>query len=400
MQMAQKKNLSFSIILLLALMTALDAIAIDMYLPAFAEISVYFDVHAEKVQQSLSVFLIGLAIGQVIYGPLLDRFGRRNIILLGLALFGGGSMLAVFSSDFSLFMTGRLIQAVGAAAGLVAPRAIIADTSDTQQSAKIYAILMQVTTIAPIIAPLLGAQIVAYFHWKSIFYFFTLLSVIIIGIVILILPETLHKQYRTPLQFSAIARNYWTQIKNIAFMRYCIAGGFLLGAFFSYLGNAPYIFINHFAISPTHFSYIFAFNAIGFIITGYLSILLLKRFTPNNIMTAGLLIFITFGIVLLGLTQFNPDISLPTYLALLAGCIWSTGLIFGNMAALTMSHSPAELGGVSSSLFGFLNYLLGSLIGLLVSLLPVSILNTPLIIVICGILTLLFCYKVRSSQLS
>lgn len=393
MNSIQKKILGMPLILLLALMTALDAFAIDMYLPAFSEIAVHFNVHAEKVQQSLSVFLIGLAIGQVIYGPLLDRFGRKSMSIVGLTLFGVGSLLAIFSNNFSLFMTGRLIQAVGAAAGLVAPRAIIADTSNTQQSARIYAILMQVTMIAPIIAPLLGAQIVSHFHWQSIFYFFTILAIITITIIMLILPETLPKHHREPLQLKSILLSYWSQIRNIAFMRYCLAGGFILGAFFTYLGNAPYIFITHYAMSSTHFSYIFAFNALGFIFTGYLSILLLNRFTPNAIMIFGLTMFILLGTLLLVLTHINPSIGLSTYLTILAGCIWSTGFIFGNMAALTMSHSPEKLAGVSSSLFGFFNYLLGSFVGFLISLLPISISNTPLAIASSGIIALLLCYK-------
>ncbi|MEG2632888.1 MAG: MFS transporter, partial [Comamonas sp.] len=144
---------------LLAMITALDAMAIDMYLPAFPAVAQELGASAGKIQQTLSVFLVGLALGQGLYGPLLDRFGRRWPLLIGLGVFVLGSVLAALAPSVEWLLFARFLQALGAAAGLVAPRAIVSDVCSVQESARVFSVLMQVMMIAPILAPVVGSYL-------------------------------------------------------------------------------------------------------------------------------------------------------------------------------------------------------------------------------------------------
>ncbi|WP_436897763.1 multidrug effflux MFS transporter [Acinetobacter gyllenbergii] len=383
-------KISWSLLLLLSLFTALDALAIDIYLPAFPLLAESFATSPGHIQLTLSVFLIGLAIGQGLYGPLLDRFGRRKPLLIGIAIFILGSLFTAIAPSIEWLLAARFLQAIGASAGLVVPRAIISDACDAKTSAKNFSILMQVMMIVPIIAPLFGSLILRIGSWHLIFYTLAILGAILWLWGNHAIPETLKPQYRQPLQFAAIRTSYQALALNKGFMAYTLAGGFILGGFFVYLSQSPFIFIQHYHIHNESFSSLFAANAVGLIILGQVSILLLKRWTAQQLLVLGLCIFSGASFILMLSVSFY-HLNLWQYIVLLGLSIWSTGFIFGNLTALTMQQSPQHLTGAASSLMGLLQYAFASLIGFIVSLFEINISLLPASLFICGGIALGLC---------
>jgi MFS transporter, DHA1 family, multidrug resistance protein len=381
----QNPKIGFSLIVLLAMLTALDALAIDIYLPAFPEIAKSLSINLSEMQQTLSIFLIGLAVGQGIYGPLLERFGRKLPLLIGVVIFIIGSLMASFATSLELLLSARFLQALGAAAGLVTPRAIISDLCNEQDAAKNFSILMQVMMVAPIVAPIVGSYLIQHSSWHIIFYTLAGLGTILLFWSIRSLPETCAPEKRQALDFKNIFSSYRLICTNQAYLYFTLASGFLFGGFFFYISNSPYIFIQHYQLSTSHFSYLFAFNAFCFILIGQVSIWLLNKFwSPYKILKLGLSIFLLATMWLCISTLFRQP-SLIEYISILGSAIWSTGFLFGNLTALAMQQAENHLTGVASSFMGLIQYALGAMIGFIASLMPEHISILPATLSLCGL---------------
>lgn len=376
---------------LLAMITALDAMAIDMYLPAFPAVAQELGVSAGRIQQTLSVFLVGLALGQGLYGPLLDRFGRRWPLLIGLGIFVLGSVMAALAPNVEWLLVARFLQALGAAAGLVAPRAIVSDVCTVQESARVFSVLMQVMMIAPILAPVIGSYLLGHGGWRMVFWTLAVVGALGAAWGLRAIPETLAREKRAPLQAGAIVRSYLLQCRNRAFMAYTAAGGFILGALFIYISIAPFVLIEHFGMTPAHFSYFFAANAVGVVAAGQLSIVLLRRqWSEQAILVLGIAVHALAGLVLL-LAVLLGWAPLPLYLGLLGLSIWPLGLVFGNLTALTMAQA-GDQAGVASALMGLLQYLMGAALGLVAALVAPGLVPLPTAIMVCGALAGACCW--------
>lgn len=380
----QTHKMSTSFIILLSLLTALDALAIDIYVPAFPVLATSLQVSTSQIQQTLSIFLVGLAVGQGLYGPFLDRFGRRIPLLIGLIIFILGSLLAAVATSLELLLFARFLQAIGAASGLVTPRAIISDICNEQDAARHFSVLMQVMMVIPIIAPLVGSQLLNYGTWHIIFYTLALLSFMLLVWSSISVPETLALSNRQPLNLKNIFKNYYLLCRNKSYFSFTLAGGFLLGGFFFYISNSPYIFIQHYSVSPEHYSYLFALNALCFIIFGQLSIWLLNRgWSAYQVLKLGSIILMFFTLMLSLVTLLYTP-SLWVYTLLLTMVISSTGLLFGNLTALTMQQVQHHLAGIASALIGLLQYSFGAVIGFIASLATENILVLPVTLLICA----------------
>ncbi len=378
------------LIILLASLSALVAAAIDMYLPAFPTVATSLDISEGQVQQTLTVFLIGLGIGQGLYGPFLDRFGRRPPLLIGIGLFTIGSLAAALTTSFEGLLIARFLQAIGAAAGSVASRAVVTDTCDPQSSARIYSMLMQVMMIAPITAPMLGGLILLYGEWHLIFWALALFGVISGLFTIRLLPETLPVERRVPLSMRSIVRNYAIQISNPSFLFYTLATSCTLGCLFIYINNSPFIFINMFDLTPNQFSYIFAANAIVMIAISQINLRLLKLYSVTRILFIGLGGFIAIGLALLGLVQFGWE-ALWSYSILLGLGMAMLGLITGNLTAVTMAHTQQHAG-IASALMGFMQFLLAATIGYIASIVAAPSLYTmPIALLALGLIAMGLC---------
>jgi len=376
---------------LLAMITALDAMAIDMYLPAFPSVARELGASAGQIQQTLSVFLIGLALGQGAYGPLLDRFGRRWPLLIGVGIFVLGSVLAALAPSVEWLLIARFMQALGAAAGLVAPRAIVSDVCTVQESARVFSVLMQVMMIAPILAPVVGSYLLSHGGWRMVFWTLAVVGTLGAAWGLRAIPETLPRDKRAPLHARAILRAYALQCRNAGFMAYTLAGGFILGALFVYISVSPFVLIEHFGMTPQHFSYFFAANAVGIVAAGQLSLWLTRRWGEQRVLLAGIAVHALAGLALLLAVQMGWA-SLGVYLALLGLSVWTLGLVFGNLTALTMAQA-GEQAGVASALMGLLQYLMGAVVGGLVTLAAPGLVPLPAAILVCGVLAWLCCWR-------
>lgn len=354
----------WSLVALLAVLSAFDAMAIDMYLPAFPAIRGELRITDAAVQASLAVFLGGLAVGQLAYGPLLDRFGRRAPVLAGSALFVVGSVLAASADGLTALLAGRLLQALGAAAGVVAPRAIITDTHDEAQSARLFSLMMQVFMVAPVAAPLLGAWLVQHGWWRGIFW---LLGVFGLGSLLWCwhaLPETLPRAQRQRQDLGLIIRGYARLLANRPYLLNTLAGAFLLGSLFGYISGAPFVLIDGFGLSPQAFGAVFAGNAVALIVAGRINDHLLARLGAARLLGAALWLHAAAALALLAVVLLLPPAAakLP-FIAALALVVGSLGLTFGNATALTMDCARDQVG-YAAAMMGVLQYALGALSGL------------------------------------
>lgn len=386
----QGASIGMALVVLLAMLTALDAMAIDMYLPGMPAIGLEFDISAGEVQQTLAIFLIGLAFGQGLYGPLLDSYGRRVPLLAGVLLFVLGSIVAALAPSIEWLMAARFLQALGAAAGLVAPRAIVADRCNVNESARIFSVLMQVMMLAPILAPVLGGYLLQHGGWRSIFWALAALGMIGVLWGLRSLPETLPAASRAPLRLRAIFSAYGRQLVAPVFMAYVLAGGFVLGALFTYISGAPFVFTQHYGLDPQQFSYLFASNAVCLVLFGAAANAMLKRgASEQRGMYIGLVLHTLAGA---GLWLAAGSLALPLwgYAALLTLAIGSLGLVFGNLTALTMAHAGPQAG-LASALMGMLQYLLSAVVGYVVSFAGTPLLSLPATVAICGGLAILCC---------
>ena len=375
---------------MLGLIVAVGPLSIDMYLPAFPTVAISLDISEGQVQQTLTVFLVGLGIGQGLYGPFLDRFGRRPPLLFGIALFTIGSLAAAMSTSFESLLVARFLQAIGAAAGSVASRAVVTDTCDPQNSARIYSMLMQVMMIAPITAPMLGGLILLYGEWHLIFWVLTGLGIFSGLFTIRWLPETLPVERRVPLSMRSIVRNYAIQISNPSFFFYTMATSCTLGCLFIYLNNAPFIFINMFGLTPNQFSYIFASNAMLMIAISQVNLRLLKLYSATQIVFVGLGGFMVIGTLLMSLVQLDWQ-ALWSYSILLGMGIAMLGMITGNLTAMTMAHTQQHAG-IASALMGFMQFVLAATIGFIASIIAApSLLTMPIALLVLGLAAMGMC---------
>ncbi len=324
------------------------------------------------------------------YGPLLDRFGRKPPLLIGIGLFILGSLFAALTTSFAGLLVARFLQAIGAAAGSVASRAVVTDTCDPQSSARIYSMLMQVMMIAPITAPMLGGLILLYGEWHFIFWLLAFFGIICAAFTVRLLPETLAVERRVPLSMRSIVRNYAIQLSNPSFFFYTLATSCTLGCLFIYINNSPFVFIEMFALSPTQFSYIFAANALVMIAISQINLRLLKFYSVRGVLFIGLGGFIVIGLLLLGIVQLGWA-ALWNYSILLGLGMAMLGLITGNLTALTMAHTQQHAG-IASALMGLIQFLLAATIGFIASISAAPTLYTlPLALLVLGISALGLC---------
>ncbi len=378
------------LIFLLASLSALVAAAIDMYLPAFPTVATSLDISEGQVQQTLTVFLVGLGIGQGLYGPFLDRYGRRPPLLIGIAVFTIGSLAAALTTSFEGLLVARFLQALGAAAGSVASRAVVTDTCDPQNSARIYSMLMQVMMIAPITAPMLGGLILLYGEWHLIFWVLAFFGVLSGFFTIRWLPETLPVERRVPLSMRSIVRNYAIQISNPSFFFFTMATSCTLGCLFIYLNNAPFVFINMFGLTPNQFSFIFAANALVMIGISQINLRLLKLYSATRILFIGLGGFMVIGLLLMSLVQLGWQ-TLWSYSILLGLGIAMLGMITGNLTAVTMAHTQQHAG-IASALMGFMQFLLAATIGFIASIAAApSLFTLPIALLVLGLAAMGMC---------
>lgn len=293
------------IVLILALLTALEPFSIDLYLPSFLEMSRYFNTSISNVQISLAIFLGGFAIGQLFWGPLADKYGRKKPILLSLIIFTLASIACIWVTKIEYLWLMRFFQALGGCAGVVISRAVVSDVFDKSKSLQVYGILMIIMGVAPIIGPVIGNVVQHYYTWKGVFILLGILGSITFLITLFFLPETAKIEHSKAEK--GVLATYNEILRTPKFWQFTLFLGLTNSVFMLFLGYAPQIIIKESGFTSTEFSIIFAGNAIGLMIGSNVPMLLNKQLSLGSLVllfTIGLIV-LTGGVTLSFIYQLN-----------------------------------------------------------------------------------------------
>lgn len=350
---------------MLGLLSAIGPFSIDMYLPGFKSIAVDLQTNIEHIQLSLTSFFIGIAGGQMIYGPLLDRFGRKSPLLIGLLIYIGASIGCVFIQSADGLILLRFIQALGSCAGMVASRAMVRDYFPPTETAKIFSMLMLVIGISPILAPTIGGYIIEIWGWHYIFVFLTVLTILISLGVIFILPKS-KPNINISLLPSPIMKGFWKVLKNPQFLIYSIAGGTASSGLYAYLSGSPFVMMEIYGLNEKQYGWVFALLAAGLIITSQLNTLMLKRFSSESISKYALMVQAIAGSLMLILALSN-SLTLYGIIVLIFCFLACQGFVFPNTSALALNPFSKSAGS-ASALLGTIQLSIGAFASVLVSI--------------------------------
>ncbi|UQZ88913.1 Bcr/CflA family drug resistance efflux transporter [Deltaproteobacteria bacterium Smac51] len=376
-----KKAAGVGLLVLLGALTAFDSVAIDMYLPAFKTIEGDLGLGQGMMQMSLSVFLLGLAVGQGLSGPLVDSLGRRAPLLAGIVIFGVASAVVAMSVNFPMLMVGRFAQGLGGAAGLVIPRAIVSDLYEAKDATKIFTFLIQVQSISPIAAPLLGGLLLNYWGWESIFWILVVFAALALAAAVVIIPETHPASERTNLTLKNVMLNYWSILKNRRYLGMSLSAGLIMGTLFGYISASSFIFMTYFSLSAANYSFIFAANSIGMIIMGQLNFYLCTKMSSRRNLALGFMVHLFFMILLMAAVLIGLD-SLKVVGGLMFVAMSSLSLIFGGITAESMYSVEHSRAGSASALLGVLQYAIGGAAGIVLGVFHDGTL-IPIMVILC-----------------
>ena len=350
--------------IILGCLAAFGPLSIDMYLPSLPTLAQEFRTDTAAAQFTLSIFFIGLAFGQALYGPIADRFGRKRPLLAGCALYMVASIACVLAPSIESLVVLRLAQALGGCAGMVISRSVVRDLFDEHESARIYSFLMLVMGIAPITAPLLGGQLLALFGWRAIFWLLGGFGLSCLLLVAFGLPESLPVERRNRAGVGQALGVYVQLLADRRFIGYALAGGFLIAGMFAYISGSPFVVIELYGVSPQRYGWIFGANALGLIIASQLNRWLLARYRGDAILFATLAVAAAASVVLALVAAIGLG-GLVGLLIPLFICIASVGLVGPNTAAAAMAPY-GRVAGSASALLGTLQFVVGAVSGIIV----------------------------------
>lgn len=353
-------------LILMGALTAIGPLSIDMYLPAFPAIASGLGAQSSEVERTLAAYLSGMACAQLIYGPLADRFGRKPPLYGALILYIIASTGCALATSVEVLTICRIFQAMGGAAGMVIPRAVVRDHYSTQEAARALSMLMLIMGIAPILAPVVGAQILAWVGWRGIFVTITLCGIALLWTLSKVMVETLAPEKQIKLSWGNIFRTYGGLLLHRRFMAFALSGGLASATMFSYIVGSPRLFIEHFGVSPQTYGLLFGMNAASLIVGSQVCARLLKHHSPMKILPWALGGMMTAGLVAL-LFALTHLASLQSVMGCMLVFMFCYGFVGPNSAALALSDQGHQLGS-ASALMGTLSISCGALAGLLVSL--------------------------------
>lgn len=393
------KTPSLGLIFILGTLAAYGPLSTDLYMPALPTIAQEFQ--SPQAHQTMAVYFLGLALGQLFYGPLSDRVGRRRPLLVGSGLFALASLGCALAPSMPLLVFFRFLQALGGSVGMVTTLAIVRDLFRGRQAAQVISYLTLVMGVAPILAPLVGGQVLLYFDWRAIFVLLALFGFLCLGLVGLALPETHPPARRTQSPFWAALGDYLRLVRERAFLAYALPNSLMGAGFFTYLSAASPVFIGVYGVSPQHFGFIFGLNALGLILSSQLNALLLRRRSSRRILVGAMVLMVGAALGLVLVAASGAGGMLGVWAALFV-CVGGMGLVRPNAQALAMEPYP-ERAGLASSLLGAMGSGTGALAGSLLGLFPeASALPMALIIAACYGLALgffwMFQVLLRTSQ--
>ena len=384
------------ILLVLGTMIAIGPLSIDMYLPSFENIATDFQTTKAQVGVSLTSYFIGIAFGQLAYGPIMDKFGRKVPLLVGLVIYILSSLSCFYSPDIMWLIISRFFLAIGASAGMVAAKAVVRDIFPPEEVARAISFLMLIMGSAPIIAPTLGSFVIVHFSWQMIFMFLAFFAGLMFVSVLFFLPESITPDKTVELKIKQVVFKYKGIMQDKIFLSFSLAGSLTIGAMFAYISNAPILFMDRFHFTETQFGWMFGLNASGLIIGSQLNRLVLKRFSTFN-----LTLKISYLLLVLGVILFlNALFFSSFYITVISLFLILFLLGFQNPNTTALSLYPfTKRAGRASALVGCLKMCLGAVTSFIISLYTgISLVPMALTILVCLILSNLLLIRFKRKE--
>lgn len=357
-----------TLVLVLGLLSALGPLSFDMYLPGLPAIRSDLQVSAAQVQMTLSAFLIGLATGTLIYGPLSDRFGRKPVLLSGLCLYVITCFLCSVTDNIQVLILIRFLNAVGGASGMVIARVIIRDYFPPRETARLMSLMAMIMLVGPLISPTIGGQLLVYTGWRSIFVLLTLLGVAGLLLTLFVLKESHPPEKRTRLNLVTTLQAYGTILSDRRGLGYALCAAMAAGVVFTYITSSSFVFIGVYHIKPEHFGYLYAVIVAGLLVGNFINSRIVMRVSAHRIISLALgtrLLAVTglFSLVCFGLGEL-----LWLLVLLLVPAIGASSMIVPNITADLLHRFP-RISGTASAALGAMTFGTGAIAGMLAGML-------------------------------
>ena len=347
-------RIALSWVLTLGLLTAIGPLCTDFYLPALPEITDQLQATGTQTQFSLTAALIGLGLGQLFFGPLSDRIGRKKPLALSLLLFIFSSAMCAMTQDIHLLILWRFVQGFAGAGGSVLSRSIARDRYQGAMLTQFFALLMTVNGIAPVISPVIGGYIITAFNWRILFWAMAGIGVVLLLLSVVVLHETLPAKSATAHE----PRAKTPVLKNRRFLRYCLIQAFMMAGLFSYIGSSSFVIQSEYGMSAMQFSLLFGLNGIGLIIAALIFSRLSHRIAAETLLRRGLLLAVACALVTVLLASLH--LAIPALVGRFFTVSFMSGIstVSGSEA---MSAVSSEQSGSASALMGTLMFVCGGI---------------------------------------
>jgi DHA1 family bicyclomycin/chloramphenicol resistance-like MFS transporter len=373
-------------LLLVAAMAAVGPVSIDMYLPGFPAIEREFGVRG--VETTMASYLVGLAVSQLFYGPISDRFGRKPPLYFGFALYAVGAAGCALAASMPALTLMRVVQALGGSAGFVIGRAIVRDRCEPHEAARAFTLLMMIVALGPVLAPLAGGFVVTHFGWRGTFVFQAALGASLLAAVRFALHESRPESSARPLNLASVLRTYFRLGRDRVLVGYALVGGFGMGALFSYVTGAPTVLTERYSLSPQEFGALIGLNGFAFMAASRLNMIALRTLGPREVLARYVGIPLLIGAALFAVTWLW---SAPLWLVVALQLLFfvTVGRVTPNVAALALAPHGKEAG-AASAMMGALQSALAMLSGFAVATFNDGTVSTLAAIMTAGaVLTLL-----------
>ncbi|TNH44079.1 Bcr/CflA family multidrug efflux MFS transporter [Photorhabdus luminescens] len=394
--MQQQRSSYLGLILILGLLSMLMPLAIDMYLPSLPTVAEDFGVDNGQVQMTLSSYILGFAIGQMIYGPMADSLGRKPVILGGVTVFALTSAACAMVQNIDDFIYMRFLHGFSAAAAGVVINALMRDLFTKDEFSRSMSFVILVMTIAPLIAPILGGMIMIWFTWHAIFWSIAVTSVIAVFLIACFIRETLPKEKRQKFHLRTTVSQFIMLFRQRRVFCYMLASGFSFAGMFSFLSAGPFVYIELNGVSPQHFGYYFALNIVFLFVMTTINSRYVRRFGALKMMYFGLSVQFVMGIWLLLSTTL--DFGFTALVIGVAAYICGISMITSNVMAVVLDDYP-HMAGTVSSLAGTIRFGISALVGVLLAMLPARnawpMVGSMVLSVILAVLLIVYAKKRR-----
>jgi MFS transporter, DHA1 family, multidrug resistance protein len=354
-------------IVVLGLLVALGPLTIDMYLPALPRIADELSVSSSVAQLTLTGTLAGLALGQLVVGPLSDSLGRRRPLMAGIVLHMLASLMCLFAPNIAVLGVARSLQGVGAAAAMVVAIAVVGDLFTDSAAATVMSRLMLVLGVAPVVAPSLGAAVLLHASWHWVFAVLVVLAGALLLLAALALPETLTPEHRRPLRVGGIIATYGELLRDVRFVILVLVAALAMSGLFAYIAGASFVLQGHYGLDQQAFALVFGAGAVALIASTQLNVVLLRRFSPQVIVVWALAASSLFGAVFVALAAAGVG-GLAAFVVPIWAILAAMGLVIPNAPALALSRHP-DAAGTSAALLGAAQFGLGAAVAPLVGVL-------------------------------